>query len=57
MEEGEGYDYILYLDTKTWEFMDGYNYQISDKYKKLMKKHKIEKIIFSYDEEVSPIFF
>ena len=28
MEEGEGYDYILYLDTKTWEFMDGYNYQI-----------------------------
>jgi len=36
MEEGEGYDYILYLYTKTWEFMDGYTYQISDKYKKLI---------------------
>ncbi len=28
MEEGEGYDYILYLDTKTWEFMDGYTSHI-----------------------------
>ena len=54
MEEGESYDYILYLDTKTWEFMDGYTCQISDKYKKLMKKHKIEKIIFSYDYNEVP---
>lgn len=47
MEEGEAYDYILYLDTKTWEFNDGYAHAISNKYQKLMKKHKIEKIIFS----------